>query len=267
MDENAEIGTTKTVEITFTTPSEWADESLICYSRRWTTNGEEPYGFDAFKVTNFKIEKGNKATDWTPAPEDMATGEEVENAQTSANNAQETASDTQARVTVAESIIQQLSDSISMLVTDSSGASLMTQTANGWTFSTTSLQNSIDSASNSLNDLTKEVGSTGAAVSVLEQAVADLEETAEYVRIGTWTDEDTGETLPCVELGESDSDFALMITNKKILFRVGSGTPTRITTDGLETESITVNKALIQGEFVWQVRNNGNYGLSWKGGS
>ena len=30
-----------------------------------------------YVVENLKIEKGNKATDWSPAPEDMATGEEV----------------------------------------------------------------------------------------------------------------------------------------------------------------------------------------------
>lgn len=237
-------------------------QALMFYATSYTSNE-----WIEIKKGTMKLEKGNKATDWTPAPEDMATGEEVENAQTSANNAQDTASDAQSRVSYAETIIQQLSDSISMLVTDSSGASLMTQTANGWTFSTGSLQSAIDSASSSLNTLTEDLGSTDATVSVLEQAVKDLEETAEYVRIGTWKDEETGETLPCVELGESDSDFALMITNKKILFRVGSGTPTQITTDGLETDNITVKKELRHGAFVWQTRANGNYGLAWKGGS
>ena len=77
MPETAEIGETKTVQITFTTPAEWHDESIICYSRRWTTDGASPVGFDAFKVTDFKIEKGNRATDWTPAPEDMATGSDL----------------------------------------------------------------------------------------------------------------------------------------------------------------------------------------------
>lgn len=71
ISETAEIGTKRTVQKTFTTPAEWHNETLIAYSRRWTTNGAEPVGYDAFKVTNFKIEKGNKATDWTPAPEDV----------------------------------------------------------------------------------------------------------------------------------------------------------------------------------------------------
>lgn len=37
-------------------------------------------------VSNIKLEKGNKATDWTPAPEDVDAG--IANAQTSADNAQ-----------------------------------------------------------------------------------------------------------------------------------------------------------------------------------
>jgi phage minor structural protein len=204
---------------------------------------------------------------YTKTEADAAIEVSANGVRTEVTEVKTTASDNEARLVVAETLLQQLSDSISMLVTDSSGASLMTQTANGWTFSTTSLQNSIDSTSKSLDDLTQEVGSTEAAVGVLEQAVADLEATAEYVRIGTWDDEETGETLPCVELGEGDSDFALMITNKKILFRVGSGTPTRITTEGLETENITVQNELRHANFSWQVRANGNYGLSWKGGS
>ena len=40
-------------------------------------------------LTNFKLEKGNKATDWTPAPEDINA--DISTAQTSADNAQATA--------------------------------------------------------------------------------------------------------------------------------------------------------------------------------
>ncbi len=56
---------------TFTTP-QLVDHRIIIYSNRYTTNGAEPAGFDTLKVTNLKIEKGNKATDWTPAPEDVS---------------------------------------------------------------------------------------------------------------------------------------------------------------------------------------------------
>jgi phage minor structural protein len=189
----------------------------------------------------------------------------ADTAATDAGNAQATANENAAniagvneRVAVSETIIQQLSDSISMLVTDGNGSSLMTQTENGWTFSMKETEAAIGGLSSSLNTLQQETGSTSATVAVLQQAVADLEETAEYVRIGVWEDE------PCIDLGESDSDYSLMITNKRILFRVGSNTPTRVTTYGLETDNIAVNGELRQGEWMWLRRANGHYSLMWK---
>lgn len=207
---------------------------------------------------NLKLEKGNKATDWAPAPEDMATAEEVTNAQTSADAAQADANEAHERISTAESVIQQLSDSISMLVTDSSGASLMTQTENGWTFSTAQLQDSIDGASKGIDELNKELGSTNGVVDALQKAVDELGVTAEYVRIGVYEGE------PCIELGESDSDFKLLITNTRIMFMEGSDVPTYISNKTLHTKKINVEEELRQGSFVW-ILHNGNLGLMWKG--
>lgn len=205
-----------------------------------------------FDDGEIKVEKGTKPTDWTPAPEDLATTEEMENAVSGIN-------DTNERVTVAESLIQQLSDCISMLITDGNGTSLMEQTENGWTFSMAQMNSAMSSLSNSLQDLLNETDDTKAIVSVLESAVADLEETAEYVRIKTYEDE------PCIELGESDSNFKLMITNTRIMFMEGNNTPTYINTNGLVTENLTVNGEIHHGNWVWKQRSNGNYGLQWVG--
>ena len=199
-----------------------------------------------------KVEKGDKATDWTPAPEDMGTATDTEKAQTTANNAQETA-------TKADTLVQQLADSISMLVTDGNGTSLMTQTEDGWTFSTADIQTSINAASETLSDLTAELGDTASAVDVLQQAVADLGEIAEYVKIGTYDDE------PCIELGEGDSDFKLLITNTRIMLMEGSNVPAYITNQSLHIQKAVVEEELQQGGFVWKARSNGNLGLVWKG--
>lgn len=181
-------------------------------------------------------------------------------------------------ITKSQSLIQQLADSISMLVTDGNGTSLMTQTENGWTFSTAKIQDDINSTSQSLNDLVGEFGSTEAAVKVLQQAVEDIGVKADYVNISTYSyinDEGVYVTEPCIELGESDSDYKVLITNTQILFKVGSATPTRINTDGLITENITVINEMRHthaawlgeggGEYVWAMRANGHYGLKWKG--
>ena len=84
-------------------------------------------------------------------------------------------------------------------------------------------------------------------------------EIADYVEIKVYEGE------PCIELGESDSDFKLMITNTRIMFRVGSDVPTYIHNKGLATENIEVENELRQGGFVWKIRSNGNLGLIWKG--
>lgn len=178
-------------------------------------------------------------------------------------------------ITKSESLIKQLSDSISMLVTDGNGTSLMTQTENGWTFSTAKIQGDINSTLQGLNELVNSLGSTEAAVEVLQQSVADIGVKTEYVNISTYgykNDEGEEVTEPCIELGESDSDYKVLITNTQILFKVGSAAPTRIKTDGLITENITIESELrqthpaVNGSYAWAVRSNGNYGLQWKRG-
>lgn len=205
-----------------------------------------------YYIDKLKIERGTRATDWTPAPEDMATSDDAQLAQNTADAAQETASN-------AETLVQQLSDSISMLVTDGNGTSLMTQTESGWTFSTAEIQTAIASAAENLDVLNNELDDTNHTVNVLQQAVADLGEIAEYVKIGTYDDE------PCIELGEGDSEFKLRITNTRILFMEGSSVIAHFTNQSLHIKKAVIEEELQQGEFVWKARANGNLGLIWKG--
>lgn len=185
--------------------------------------------------------------------------------QTVADDAQEAknaADQTEARITVAESMIQQLSDAISMLVVDGSGASLMTQTPEGgWTFSTGELQDIVDGISESLGTLTNSVDDANSSIGILQQAVADLGVLSDYVKITTYENE------PCIELGETDSDFKLLITNTRILFKEGASTPAYISNRALYIEKAIIKSELHQGGFVWKVRSNGNLGLMWKGAS
>lgn len=202
---------------------------------------------DAHAAANAAQESANKNAN------DMANViDDNEIAQATAEAAQETAKN-------AETLIQQLSDSISMLVTDGNGTSLMTQTEDGWTFSTAEIQASVNNISENLNNLTDDLGSTSSAVNVLKQAVADLGEIAEYVKIGTYENE------PCIELGESDSEFKMRITNTRILFMEGSNVVAHISNQSLHIKKAVIEDELQQGDFVWQIRSNGNLGLIWKG--
>ena len=205
-------------------------------------------------ITKIKLEQGNKPTDWTPAPEDMATSEEVAKAQSSADAAHSLAEET-------KTLIAQLSDSISMLVTDGNGTSLMTQTDEGWTFSTSEIQTTINTISEGLANLTKEVGDTNSVIDILQQSVNDLGTISEYVKISTYEDE------PCIELGEGDSDFKLRITNTRMMFTEGSTVLAYFNNQSFHVKKAVVEEELQQGGFVWKVRSNGNLGLVWKGGA
>lgn len=207
---------------------------------------------DVITFEKLKFEKGNKPTDWSPAPEDMATAIDVENVAS-------TASDAQNRVADTEALIEILSESISMLVTDGNGASLMTQTENGWTFSTGDIQDLVNRTSEALEDLTREVGDTTGAVDILQQAVDDLGTIAEYIKIGTYENE------PCIELGESDSDFKLRITNTRMIFTEGSNVLAYFNNQSLHIKKAVVEEELQQGGFAWKIRSNGNLALIWKG--
>lgn len=250
--ERGALGAKYILNRTFQFPKIVDDTRIVMHTCLYKDSNDGPGDTTTVKVTNFKIEKGDKKTDWTPAPEDMATSVDAERAQVTAEAAQETASN-------AETLIQQLSHSISMLVTDGNGTSLMTQTDEGWTFSTAEIQTKVNAISEGLSDLSAELGDTNNTVNVLQQAVDDLGEIAEYVKIGTYEDE------PCIELGEGDSDFKLRITNTQILFMEGSSIVAHITNQSLHIKKAVVEEELQQGGFVWQVRSNGNMGLVWRG--
>lgn len=92
-----------------------------------------------------------------------------------------------------------------------------------------------------------------------QYSIADLGKLGDYIHIGTYEDE------PCIELGESDSDFRLIITNTRIMFMEGSSMPAYINNQSLHITKAVIEEEIQQGEFVWKVRQNGNMGLMWKG--
>lgn len=209
---------------------------------------------DEFDITYWrpKIEHGNKATDWTPAPEDMASSADVEEVRGELEHVDD-------KTDQAHSLIQQLSDSILTLVTDADGTSYLKQTSSGWEFSTSHIQEVVNTTREGLDALTNDLGDTNGVVNALQASVNELETIGEYVKIGTYDGE------PCIELGEGDSDFTLIITNTRILFREGSGTPAYMTNQSLFIKKAVIEEELQQGGFVWQARSNGNLGLIWKG--
>lgn len=184
------------------------------------------------------------------------SGQNLEDAVSSVQN---TTTDTSERLLQAESEIEKIANSIAMLITDENGASLMTQTADGgWTFSMGEVNNTLDSATNNIQQLTEDMGGVNNTVDALTQAVNDLGILTDYVVITTYNGK------PCIELGESDNNFKLRITNTEIQFVEGSAIPTYISNQKMIIEKAEIKSELQFGGFVW-LMHNGNMGLMWKG--
>lgn len=99
-----------------------------------------------------------------------------------------------------------------------------------------------------------------------KSSVSDLQALTEHVKMGTYVD-GTGNKRPCVELAEGDTDFKQVITNTETMFMDGDTVRTKIDTDGISTDNLSVKNEFRQGakgNWVWAERANGNYGLIWK---
>lgn len=213
------------------------------------------YSLYTMEVKKFKLEYGDKATDWSPAPEDLATSGDVINAQTTANDAV-------SRVANTEATIEILKDAIAMMVVDGNGASLMTQTENGWTFNIGTIVDQLGTAESDIGSLSEGLEEINATLSKHGQSIDDLGTLSSYVRITETEDGD-----PCIELGSVENDFKLRITNTKIEFYDGSFVPAYVSNESLYIGKAVIEDELQIGSFVWKERANGNVGLMWRGGS
>ena len=163
------------------------------------------------------------------------------------------------RVSDAQLAIDSLKTTISTLVTGQNGESLMTQTENGWTFSMASVLNTLNSANQSIANFENDLSIANNAINILNSNVSDLSEYTNYIKFGI------DEGAPCIILGETDSNFKVVITNTNIRFMEGSSIPAYISNQALNTGDAVINGELRQGGFAWVARSNGNYGLVWKG--
>ena len=223
-----------------------------------------------YYIYHLQLELGNIATDWAPAPEDAEASansaqQSANEAQTTASAAQQSASSAQSSADTAqekaaealeraEATIQMLDDKIRMLVKGPDGGSLMVHTDDGWSFN------------------------MGQYITQLDQLDAGLHEVTEYVRIGKrYIDGDPENTDPTnvepeIYLGESDTEFKARITNTTFDLMDNNEVRTQVDKDGISTINIVskgefrqTNSNPVHGAFVWAMRQNGNYGLIWKG--
>ena len=207
-------------------------------------------------VKRFKLEKGNKPTDWSPSPEDTLDVA-IEALGLSQSNEE--------RISDSESSITLLQDSISSLVTDENGNSMMTQTPDGWRFDISSIMSSINEAQNTIEEQGGNIAGLNNTISNLDSLVNDLAEKTAYIIMAT---DDEGN--PCIELGKEDNPFKLRITNSSIDFMQDGLKIAYITNQQLYIQSSVVTDEMKIGAtygFIWRRRSNGNMGLRWTDGT
>lgn len=188
----------------------------------------------------------------------------IENAQTAADDASAIASSTETRVTVAESTIEQLSNAISSLIVDENGTSMMTQTSEGWRFDMGSINSQLSDTKDQLNNLSGTVDGVEETIGDLNDLANDLSAKTAYI---TMTTDDAGD--PCIELGKSDNDFKVRITNTSIDFIEGGSKIAYLSNSSLYIEKAIIKNELQIGEgsgFVWKTRSTGHMGLRWEEG-
>ena len=216
------------------------------------------------------------ATVWASAPVPAPScvewwteeGKKVADAQQSADNAQNTANDAvsdagenAAAIQAAQSSIELLQRSISQMVTDENGTSLMTQTSDGWTFNIGGLQSDVEAAATGINEVKGDLSQIDSLVQQTKDLADDIAEKTAYM---TLTQDSDGD--PALELGNTASDFKIRITNTSIDFMEGTSRIAYLTNKQLYIQSSVVTDEMKIGAtsgFVWKKRANGNMGLRW----
>lgn len=219
------------------------------------------YRNGVFNVAKPKLELGNKATDWTLAPEDIDS--DIKDAQDSANSAGIKADNAMNNANEVRSSLEILQSSIETLVIDQNGNSLMTQTGSGWTFNMGTYQTIIDKVTGDIIDVKGDVDEVSNLANNASQLANDIAQKTAYINMST---DETG--APCIELGKLDNEFKLRITNTSIDFMQGPQKIAYITNQSLYIQSSVVTDEMQIGDgtgFLWKKRSNGNMGLRYVG--
>lgn len=220
------------------------------------------YIFDVagtFWINSMKLEYGTIATDWSPAPEDI--DQSLANAVEAANSAQEEVEKVKPVINEAVLDIDAIKNTISSLVTDENGSSLMTQTSDGWTFNISTIQNSIEEVGNSINDVSNRYDDLQSQVESVEASYDSVKDIPAYVRITQ-----TSEGDPALILGRDDSEFKVQITNTEMAFMQGTEKIAYVTNRKLYIQASTVTDELQIGDlpgYVWKRRGNNHLGIRY----
>ena len=222
-------------------------------------------------ITNLKLEIGNKATDWTPAPEDIDN--DIDAVNEIASDAQSTANNALNRANGAYSEIDSINSTISNIVKDDNGMVSVVQGSNGLQIDMSQVTKKLNDAINDLTGtLTKE--ESDELKQELQDQISKLDTKTAYISIGQ---DDEGK--PTIILGSNDSEFKVRITNKSIDFMKNDEVIAFANGDAFfNLKTVIQNDVQIGGGlasdgktfvgpgFIWKTRESGNMGLTYIAG-
>lgn len=189
-------------------------------------------------VKNIKLEKGNKATDWSPAPEDMATADSLADVN---NSLTDTTNDLQSSINSTNKNLQDIQNSqnevYEIVSQNKSQISSLTQRAEGFTMDF-----------KTVNETVKQINN---------QFVTERDERYKYIKFID------GEIWLGKEVPIGEDDFKLVIKNDRISFLQNKAEVAYMSNNKLYVTDIHVTNSLQLGRFIFSARSNGNVGIRW----
>lgn len=193
-----------------------------------------------WRIRNIKLEKGNKATDWSPAPEDMATADSLADVNNSLTN---TTNNLQSNINSTNKNLQDVQNSqkevYEIISENKIQISSLTQRAEGFQMDFKTVNETVKQLNN--------------------QFVTERDERYKYIKFID------GEIWLGKEVPIGEDDFKLVIKNDRISFLQNKTEVAYMSNNKLYVTDIHVTSSLQLGKFVLSSRANGNVGLRWIG--
>lgn len=190
------------------------------------------------KFRHPKIELGNKATDWTPAPEDMATADSLADVN---NSLTDVTNDLQNSINATNQNLQDVQNNqnevYQIISENKTQISSLVQRAEGFTMDF-----------KTVNETVKQIN---------DQFVTERDERYKYIKFID------GEIWLGKEVPIGEDDFKLVIKNDRISFLQNKVEVAYMSNNKLYVTDIHVTNSLQLGYFIQSTRSNGNVGIRW----
>ena len=203
-------------------------------------------------VKNIKLEKGNKATDWTPAPEDTQSDiDDVTNALTN------TRGDVSSLQSTTTQLSSQVETALSGISTNVTAISQVQTNLNDFKKTT---QSDIKQSADSLKiELSNSIENTNKSLDNVNTTVSEMKS---YMNFTT-----DSNSKPVLELGASGSNFKTRLSNSELAFMQGETKVAYISESKLNITEADINTSLKIGDFAFVPRSNGSLDFKKVGGS